>query len=105
MNELIPLFIEGGITGLYPMEASAGMNVLEVRKEYPELQILGGIPKLELAKGEKRIDEILQTTASLLKTGGYVPFCDHSIPPEIPWEFFKYYREQLNILIDRNLAV
>ena len=54
---------------------------------------------------EKRIDEILQTTASLLKTGGYVPFCDHSIPPEIPWEFFKYYREQLNILIDRNLAV
>ena len=40
-NELIPLFIETGITGLYPMEVSAGMDVVSARKKYPDLQILG----------------------------------------------------------------
>jgi uroporphyrinogen decarboxylase len=101
-NELIPLFLEGGATGLYPMEASAGMDVLAVRKEYPRLQMMGGIPKLEIAKGKDRIDEILEPVAELLKHGGYIPFCDHSVPPGVPWEAFKYYREKLNDIIERN---
>jgi uroporphyrinogen decarboxylase len=99
-NELIPLFIEGGVTGMYPMEASAGMDILKVRKEYPGLQILGGVPKLELALGEKRIDEILVPVEEAIGRGGYIPFCDHSIPPEVQWKHFKYYRENLNRIIE-----
>jgi len=99
-EELIPLFLEGGVTGMYPMETSTGMDLAKVRKQYPELQILGGVPKLEIARGERRIDEILNVTAEILKTGGYVPFCDHSVPPEVPWQYFKYYREKLNWIID-----
>jgi uroporphyrinogen decarboxylase len=83
------------------METSAGVNLLKVRKEYPNLQLLGGIPKLEIARGEERIDEILETTNTLLKAGGYVPFCDHSVPPEVPWRCFKYYREKLNNIIEK----
>jgi hypothetical protein len=101
-NELIPLFLEGGVTGLYPMEASAGMNVMAVRKKYPGLQIMGGIPKLEIASGKNRIDEILDPVAELIKYGGYIPFCDHSVPPSVPWEAFRYYREKLNNIIERN---
>jgi uroporphyrinogen decarboxylase len=101
-NELIPLFLEGGVTGLYPMEASAGMDVLAVRKKFPGLQMMGGIPKLEIAKGKRRIDEILQPVTELLKHGGYIPFCDHSVPPAVPWEYFKYYREKLNDIIERS---
>jgi uroporphyrinogen decarboxylase len=99
-NELIPLFLEGGVTGMYPMEASAGMDVLEVRKKYPGLQILGGVPKLELVLGEKRIDEILVSVEEVIRKGGYIPFCDHSIPPEVQWKHFKYYRENLNRIIE-----
>jgi uroporphyrinogen decarboxylase len=98
--EIIPLFIEGGATGMYPMEASTGIDVMEVRKKYPILQIMGGIPKRELAAGAKRIDEILEPVGELLSRGGYVPFCDHSVPPEVPWTCFKYYRENLNRIID-----
>ena len=43
--DLIPLLLEGGITGLYPFEVRAGMDVAEVRKAYPRLQMLGGIDK------------------------------------------------------------
>ena len=99
-NELIPLFIESGITGLYPMEVSSGMDVAAVRKKYPELQIMGGIPKSEIAFGKKRIDEFLEPVDWLFKKGGYIPFGDHFIPPEIPWKEFVYYREKLNSMIN-----
>lgn len=99
-NELIPLFMEAGITGLYPMEASAGMDVLAARKKYPDLQILGGVPKSRLAHGKAEIDRFLEPIAELLKTGGYIPHGDHLIPPDVSWEDFRYYRDKLNHLID-----
>jgi len=101
-NELIPLFMEAGVTGLYPMEVSAGMDVIAARKKYPDLQIGGGIPKSHIPLGRKRIDEFLEDVDFLLKQGGYIPFGDHFIPPEVPWEDFKYYREKLNRIIDSN---
>jgi len=104
-NELIPLFLEAGITGLYPMEASAGMDVLAARKKYPELQIMGGVPKSRIVYGKIEIDRFLEDIAELLKSGGYIPHGDHLIPPEVSWEDFRYYREKLNFLIDERRGV
>ena len=102
-NELIPLFIEAGITGLYPMEANAGMDIVQVRKKYPSLQMLGGIPKSLITFGKEKIDKFLEPVDWLLKQGGYIPFGDHYIPPEVPWKEFRYYRERLNTIIDRSV--
>jgi len=99
-NELIPLFMEAGITGLYPMEVSAGMDVVAARKKYPKLQLMGGIPKSRIALGTGEIDRFLEPVQWLLSQGGYIPFGDHFVPPEVPWKEFKYYREKLNRLID-----
>jgi hypothetical protein len=99
-DELIPLFIEAGVTGLYPMEVSCGMDVVRARKKYPELQLMGGIPKSEIALGKNRIDEFLEPVEWLLKQGGYMPYGDHFVPPEVSWENFKYYRQKLNDIID-----
>jgi uroporphyrinogen decarboxylase len=98
---LIPLFLEAGVTGLYPMEVSAGMDVVAARKNYPQLQMMGGIPKSDITLGPKRIDEFLEDVTFLLQSGGYIPFGDHLIPPEVPWQEFKYYRNKLNQLIDQ----
>ena len=99
-NELVPILIEAGVTGMYPMEVSAGMDVIALRKKYPDFFIMGGIPKLEISRDKKRIDEILEPVKWLLKQGGYIPFADHCIPPEVNWNNFKYYREKLNSMID-----
>ena len=99
-NELVPLFNEAGITGLYPMEVSAGMDVISLRKKYPDLLLMGGIPKLDIKFGKERINEFLEPVNWLLKQGGYIPFGDHLIPPEVSWDNFKYYREKLNLMID-----
>jgi len=98
--DIIPLFIEGGVTGMLPFEVSAGMDVVEARKKFPDLAMMGGIPKSEIPKGKERIDEILEPVEYLLDEGGYIPFGDHLIPPDVPWEDFRYYREKLNQLID-----
>ncbi len=62
---------------------------------------MGGIAKSELPQGKARIDEILRPAEAVLETGGYVPFGDHLIPPEVHWKEFRYYREKLNGMIDR----
>jgi uroporphyrinogen decarboxylase len=101
-RELIPLFLEAGVTGLYPMEVCGGMDVVAARKTYPQLQMMGGVPKVELALGEKRIDEVVASVDWLLSQGGYIPFADHGVPPQVPWKYFKHYREKLNQMIDEN---
>lgn len=98
--DIIPLFLEGGITGMYPFEVSCGMDIVKVRKTFPTLQMMGGLPKSEIAKGPKRIDEILEPVETVLKTGGYIPFADHFIPPDVSWANFRYYRTKLNTIID-----
>lgn len=99
-DALIPLFMSVGVTGMYPFEVHCGMDIVKVRREYPTLRILGGVPKSEIARGRRRIDEILEPVAEVLRTGGYVPFGDHFIPPDVPWEEFSCCRTRLNDLID-----
>jgi predicted component of type VI protein secretion system len=76
------------------------MDIVKVRQQFPKLQMLGGISKSEIQKGKQRIDELLAPVAAVLKTGGYIPFGDHFIPPDVDFENFSYYRTQLNRLIE-----
>lgn len=100
INELIPLWIETGITGIMPMEVQSGMDIVALRKKYPSLQIIGGIDKKQIAKGKNEIDRELEKVPFMLESGGYIPTFDHSVPPDVSWENFKYYRHKLNSMID-----
>jgi uroporphyrinogen decarboxylase len=100
-NSLIPLFLEAGVTGMYPFETHCGMDIVKVRQQYPRLQMLGGISKGEIAKGKARIDEILKPVEEVLKTGGYIPFADHFVPPDVSFAHYSYFRRRLNDIIDR----
>jgi len=98
-TQLIPLFIECGITGMLPFEVQAGMDIIEVREQYPQLQIYGGLDKNLVAQGKDAIDrELERKMPPLLKQGGYVPFVDHIVHPDISWENFAYYRRRVREL-------
>ncbi|MCL5985195.1 MAG: hypothetical protein M1371_01360 [Actinobacteria bacterium] len=100
-RSLIPIWIEGGITGIYPNEVQASMDILEIRKTYPSLQLLGGIDKMVIANDKQQIDiELKSKVASVLEQSGYIPFVDHLIPPGVSWDNFRYYRERLHQLLD-----
>jgi len=101
-SELIPLFIESGVTGFYPLEVQAGIDVVKLRKNFPELQLIGGIDKVKIARGKEEIDRELETKIPfMLRKGGYIPCADHDLPPDICWENFSYYREKLNHMIEK----
>jgi uroporphyrinogen decarboxylase len=102
IEKLIPLFLESGITAIFPFEVQAGMDIVSVRERYPRLQILGGIDKMKIAQGRKAIDEELNTKVPfMLKSGGYIPHIDHHVHPDVSWEDFRYYRGLLRELILR----
>ncbi|MCL5072285.1 MAG: hypothetical protein M1308_15550 [Actinobacteria bacterium] len=99
VNELIPLFWEAGVNSMYPFERQAGNDLIEIRKNYPDLIMWGGFDKNTLFKGREYIDKEIEIIKILIKQGGYIPFADHLIPPNCSWENFKYYRYKLKDII------
>lgn len=100
-RKLIPLFIEGGVTGMFPLEVSAGMDLVELREAFPRFQLIGGVDKRALSRDLSAVDADLARISPVLGKGGVIPSVDHLVPPDVPWGNFKYYRGRLNELIDR----
>jgi len=99
--KLLPLFVEGGVTGMYPFEVNGGMDIVAVRKAFPRLQILGGLDKIALTQGRAAIDAELDAKVPwMLTQGGFIPHVDNNVSPDVSWENFCYYRRRLNDMID-----
>jgi len=104
--KLLPLWVEGGVTAIYPFEVAAGMDVVAVRKAYPKLAIHGGIDKRALIQGKEAIDrELAARVPFMLEHGGYIPTIDHMVSMDISFENFKYYREKLNQMIKKQARI
>lgn len=96
-DELIPLWLEGGLSGVYPLEVQAGEDPVRLRKEYgKDLLMIGGIDKMALDKDRKEIDrELERKVPFLIESGGWIPSIDHGVPANVPFENYMYYLERL----------
>lgn len=96
-DALIPLLLEGGVSGIYPLEAAAGEDAIALRKQYKRLLLIGNLDKRALIQGKKAIrDELEFKLPYLIKEGGYIPHTDHAAPPDVSFENFKYYCNLVN---------
>jgi hypothetical protein len=101
VTKLVPLWLEAGVNGVLPFEVQCGMDVVKFRKEYGnDLLMIGGIDKRALIHGEKTIDAELARIAPLIEKGGYIPWLDHSVPPDVSFDNFLYYMDRLERLIN-----
>ena len=92
ISELIPIWVDSGITHLWPFEVQSGMDVLKVRKEYGNsLALMGGIDKRAMTHGFEEIHREIDRVMPLVEEGGYIPELDHSVPPNLSWENFNEY--------------
>ncbi|MBT3343752.1 MAG: hypothetical protein HN404_12200 [Gemmatimonadetes bacterium] len=92
VRPLIPGFLEVGINCLFPYEVNSCIHPGELLDEYgQDLRIMGGIDKMELAKGRPAIKAYLESVDRLVTRGGYIPFCDHRCPPDVPPDDYLYY--------------
>jgi len=98
---LIDPWLEGGVTCLFPWETQMGVDIREVRRKYPKLQMIGGIDKSKLAYGREAIDKDLEKLPFMLESGRYLPAVDHFVPPDVSWDNYRYFTERLRDLIER----
>jgi uroporphyrinogen decarboxylase len=101
VETLIPLFLESGLTGMYPFEVQAGNDIVAIREQYPKMHIIGGIDKIKISNGKDAIDEELNAKVPfMLEKLGYIPHVDHLVHPDISWDDFCYYRTRLKEMIE-----
>ena len=98
---LIEPWLEGGVTGLYPWETQMGLDITRVRRDHCGLQMMGGIDKHQLALGRRAIDKELEKIPFMLESGRYLPCLDHSVPPDVSWDDYRYFCGRLRELIER----
>ncbi len=104
IDELIPLWVEGGVNGFLPLEVAAGMHAADLRKKYGKnLLLIGNIDKRALIRGKEAIrKEVTCKVPYLLSQGGYFPTIDHAVPPDVPFENYMYYLQLLReITLDK----
>ena len=63
--------------------------------------MMGGIDKHRLSLGRKAIDRELEKIPFMLESGRYLPCLDHSAPPNVSWDDYRYFCERLRDLIER----
>jgi len=98
VKDLIPYFIEEGITCLQPLEVKAGMDLIELKNRYGDrMCFMGGIDVRLMAQEdpaplEKEIREKIQVAK---KGGGYIYHSDHSVPKNVS---FKQYERVIQMV-------
>lgn len=102
-EDMIPLFMEAGVDGIWPLERTAGMDPIRIRSKFgKDLRLFGGVDKMELAKGRKAIDLQLASLVPLIEEGGFIPTVDHTVPPDVSLEDFIYYMKRKEDLLRGN---
>ncbi len=89
---LMPLFLEGGVNCLYPLEVASDMDAVTLRKTYGrKLLLIGNIDKRALTLGREAIRREVEKKLTLTEDGGFIPSIDHAVPSDVPFENYLYY--------------
>jgi uroporphyrinogen decarboxylase len=85
LHAVIDLLIEAGIRCLQPLEAKAGMDLLDLKRRYGDrLAFMGNVDFEAIARGAKEAEEEIRRKVGLGKQGGgYIYHSDHSVPPTV----------------------
>jgi hypothetical protein len=95
IDALVPLWLDAGINCMFPIEVGTwGADPIQFRQRYGEdLLMMGGFSKRILARSRDDIKAEVHRLAPLIEEGGYIAFCDHRVPPDVPLENYMYYLE------------
>jgi len=96
IGELIPLWIESGINVCDPIEVAAGNDIVEYRRRFGKrMAYRGGVDKRAIARSGEIMEAELERLRPVVESGGYIPGCDHGVPPDISWPAFLAYARKL----------
>jgi uroporphyrinogen-III decarboxylase len=100
-RRLIPNFLSAGVDGFMPMDVNAGMDIVQVRRDFPRLKFIGGYNKLCIAGGRESIDQEFNRLLPIIRKGGYIPGCDHQVAPSTSLKNYRYYIQKLSGIMEQ----
>jgi len=85
-------FIETGVDAYNPLEAKAGLDVVELRRQYGHrIAFCGNMDVLTWANGsEEELRRVVLTKLNAAKGGGFIFQSDHSVPGNISARNYEY---------------
>jgi len=102
---LIPLLMDAGVDTIWPIERASGVSPQVWRKHFGKgLRLWGGVDKRILAQGPQAIRTHLREFIPLIEEGGFIPTIDHTVPPDISWDHFRYYMDDKMALLSGDFA-
>lgn len=91
VEPMIPWLIDAGIEGILPLERQSGVDVVRIREAYSELIMIGAFDKRVMNLGEQAIREEFERLLPVMRTGGFIPSCDHQTPPSVSLDDYHLY--------------
>lgn len=91
LEPMIPWLEEAGIEGALPLERQAGVDIDRIRKNHPSFKIIGAFDKMVMHKGEEALRQEFQRLLPVMRSGGFIPSCDHQTPPAVSFEDYRLY--------------
>jgi uroporphyrinogen decarboxylase len=92
INQLVPLWLKGGVNGMFPVEVAAGTDPIALREKYGrDVLLLGGVNKRSLISGKEEIRKEIERIEPYVREGGWIPHVDHRVPPDVTFENYLYY--------------
>ncbi len=89
-------WLEAGVNTMFPLEVGTwGADPVAFRREYGrDMRLMGGVDKHILARSDAEIRAEVQRLAPVVEDGGFIPFPDHRVPPDVPYrKYLVYLRE------------
>ncbi len=84
--ELLLCGSKPGSTRSRPWKWQPRGDIVAYRRQYgDQIAFRGGIDKRALARGGANMRAELKRVVPPPATGGYIPSCDHGVPPDIVW--------------------
>ena len=93
IRHLAPFWLEAGINCMFPIEVGTwNGDAVQYRREYGrDMLIMGGFDKTLLARGPAAIEDEVVRLTPLVEEGGFIPFCDHRVPPDVSLRNYLFY--------------
>jgi len=93
--------LEAGIDTLWPLERASNVDPLVYRRQFGKsLRLWGGVDKRVLCRGPEAIRAHLAEFIPLIEEGGFIPTVDHTVPPDVSWDDFRYYMDAKMALLE-----
>ncbi len=93
IDDLIPLWLDAGVNTILPIEiGTTGADPVALRKRFgSDLRMIGGFDKRILWKSRQAISDEIDRLTPLVMEGGFIPCCDHKVPPEVNLDDYRYF--------------